>query len=394
MKLMWIRCGWITPAALVCCFTDGTTSIAASAATVPETVWVYVGTYTGGRSKGIYRFALDTQTGAPHSLGLAAEIVSPSFLALHPSQPFLYAVNEMGTFQGKPSGAVSAFSIERETGELQLLNQAAAGGSGPCHLVVDLRGRHVLVANYGSGSVAVLPIREDGHLQEAVSVVQHEGASQHPQRQTAPHAHGMYLDQAQRYALVPDLGLDKVLVYRFDESAGTLSAQDPPGIALPPGAGPRHLAFHPNGRWVYVINELNCTISPFRYRAPLGTLEALPAVSTLPDGVSLQPRFTTAEVAVHPSGKFLYGSNRGHDSIVVFSIDPTSGLLTWLQHEATQGKTPRHFQIDPGGKFLLAANQDSDSVVVFRINLETGNLTPAGHTLEVPAPVCITFFQP
>ena len=259
-------------------------------------------------------------------------------MALHPSHRFLYAVNEVGSFQGRNSGAVSAFSIHPDTGELTLLNQVASEGGGPCHLAVDRRGRHVLVANYGGGSVAVFAVRENGELGELASLQRHEGASVHPQRQTAPHAHGIYLDQANRHALVPDLGLDKVMVYRFDETQGTLSAHSPPWVVLPPGAGPRHLAFHPEGSWLFVLNELNCTVTPFRYRSRQGTLEALPALSTLPDGQTPQPRDTTAEVAVHPSGQFLYASNRGHDSIAVFSIDPSSGRLKPVAHRSTGGK--------------------------------------------------------
>jgi 6-phosphogluconolactonase len=353
---------------------------------------VYVGTYTGAKSKGIYLFALDPHTGALTPRGLAAETVSPSFLALHPRGRFLYAANEVGSFAGKPGGAVSAFAIDAASGKLALLNQQSSGGGGPCHLVVDRAGRNVLVANYGGGSVAVLPVGKDGALGALSATMQHAGSSVNPQRQKEPHAHSINLDPANRFALAADLGLDKVLIYRFDPRKGTLQPNDPPFASLKPGAGPRHFAFHPKGRYAYVINELDSTITAFAYDKKRGVLDRLQSVSTLPTGFA-QASYT-AEVQVHPSGKFLYGSNRGHDSIAVFAIDSKTGKLRPVEQEPTQGKTPRNFGIDPSGSFLLAANQNSDTIVVFRIDPQSGALAPTGQTVETPVPVCVKFLRP
>jgi 6-phosphogluconolactonase len=353
---------------------------------------VYFGTYTTNtKSKGIYVSRFDDRTGALTPPTLAAEASSPSFLAPHPSRDLVYAVSEINEFEGKKSGAVSAFAIERRTGALTLLNQQSSGGSGPAHVVVDRSGRNVLVANYGGGSVAVLPIAPDGKLQPASAFVQHTGASVNPQRQKGPHAHSVNVDAANRYAYVADLGLDKVLIYRYNPATGSLTASDPPFVEVEPGSGPRHFAIHPGGRFAYVINEIPCTITAFSRDTSGGGLKALTTVSTLPAGQTVAQGYSTAEVQVHPSGRFLYGSNRGHDSIVVFAIDGKTGGLTLVQHEPTQGNTPRNFGIDPSGRYLLAANQRSDSVVVFRIDAKAGRLTPTGHRIEVGAPVCVKF---
>lgn len=350
--------------------------------------WVFFGTYTGGNSKGIYRARIDLSSGALSDLQLAAEVENPSFLALHPNGKFLYAAGEVSKFKGEAGGAVSAFALDRKTGKLTLLNQQSSRGAGPCHLVVDRAGKNVLVANYGGGSVAVLPIDEDGRLREASSFVQHKGSSINRQRQEAPHAHSINLDAAGAFAVVADLGLDKLLVYRFDAEQGHLTPNDPPYNAVAPGAGPRHFAFHPNGRLAYAINELHSTLTALAYDAKRGTLKEIETVSTLPEPVKGN---STAEVQVHPSGKFVYGSNRGHDSLAIFAVDQETGRLTSRGHQSTGGKTPRNFGIDPTGAFLLAANQSSDTVVVFRIDPETGKLTPTGQSLEVPKPVCVKF---
>lgn len=362
------------------------TSAAAAPAQRGE-VRVYIGTYTRTGGQGIYLSRLDLATGKLQPPELAAEVTNPSFLAIHPSRPLLYAVGEMGNFEGKNTGAVSAFSMDPVTGKLTLLNQQSSRGTGPCHLVVDRSGKNVLVANYGGGSIACLPIRPDGRLGEATSSIQHEGSSVHPQRQQGPHAHSINLDAAGRFAFAADLGLDKILIYRFDAAEGKLAPNDPPGADVVPGAGPRHFAFHPTGRYAYVINELNSTITAFTYDARRGRLGIRQTVSTLPaefDGDN-----TTAEVQVHPSGRFLYGSNRGHDSIAAFAIDGRTGGLTPIGHQSTQGKAPRNFGIDPTGSYLLAANQGSNNIVVFRIDKQTGVLRPAGHSISVPMPVCI-----
>jgi 6-phosphogluconolactonase len=376
---------------LLCSFAvlGETRASAAEPAAKSDKLWAFVGTYTNkGSSKGIYQFDLDPATGKLTPRGLAAEVANPSFVAIHPNHRFLYAVSEVNDASGKKGGAVTAFAIDPKTGCLTRLNHELTGGNGPCHLVVDKQGKNVLVANYGSGCACVLPIHEDGKLGEATDSVQHHGSSVDKDRQEGPHAHSINLDPSNRFAFVADLGLDKVMVYRFDPAKGTIKPNDPPSAAVAPGSGPRHFAFHPNGRFAYVINEMKSTITPFAYDAEHGVLKPLHSVSTLPkEGFSGET--TTAEVQVHPSGKFLYGSNRGHDSIAVFTIDPQTGELTPAGHQGKDIKTPRNFGIDPTGKFLIVANQDSDSLVVFRIDPQTGELTPTGEKVECPMPVCV-----
>jgi|YNPNPStandDraft_1061719.scaffolds.fasta_scaffold20340_2 6-phosphogluconolactonase len=344
---------------------------------------VYIGTYTHGRSEGIYRGRLDLATGEFTLSGLAARVNHPSFLAIHPRGRFLYAVNEGDGGEG----AVSAFSLDPSTGALTFLNQQSSRGAGPCHLSVDRTGRWVLVANYGSGSVALLPLQDDGRLGEATDFIQHEGASINPQRQEGPHAHSITLDPANRYALAADLGLDQIRLYQLDPGRGKLLPHDPPAVAVKGGAGPRHLAFHPNGRYVYLINELDNTLIAFAYEASRGALREIQTVSTLPS--DFQGISYCADVQVAPSGRFVYGSNRGHDSIVVCAVEEATGRLTVIDYTPTQGKFPRHFAIDPTGTFLLAANQDSDNLVVFRIDPDSGRLSPTGQVVEVPTPVCV-----
>lgn len=357
-------------------------------------VLVYIGTYTGEHSQGVYVSRFDPRTGALGPPELAVESPNPSFLAVHPSGNVLYAVNEVGQFDGKPAGSVSAFAIDRPGGRLTLINRQPSGGPGPAHLVVDAGGRNVLVANYGGGSAAVLPIDGNGALQPPSSVVQHTGSSVNPDRQKQPHAHAVQLDPDNRFAYVPDLGIDRVMIYRFDRERGVLQPHDPPSAPVAAGAGPRHFAFHPGGRLAFVINELACTITTFSRESMPGALTAVHTVSTLPAGESVQKGYSTAEIRVHPSGRFVYGSNRGHETIAVFSLDEDTGRLTLVQHEPTQGSTPRNFNIDPSGRWLLAANQRSHSVVVFRIDTETGRLTPTGDRIEVGSPVAVAFVNP
>ncbi|MGB0579260.1 MAG: lactonase family protein [Limisphaerales bacterium] len=364
----------------------------AAASNARGVMWVYFGTYTKRESKGIYVARLDLKTGALSALStnaLAAESVNPSFLAIHPAGDKLYAVNEIADYNGEKAGAVSAFRINTDSGALELINQQSSKGGGPCHLVVDSSGQNVLLANYGGGSVAALPIADDGSLKPASTFVQHQGSSVNPRRQKGPHGHSINVDPGNKFAVAADLGLDKLLVYRFDAGAGTLVANNPPSASVVPGAGPRHFAFHGSGKFAYVINELNCTVTAFNYDAEAGTLTELQTVSTL--DVPQQKGFSTAEVQVHPSGRFLYGSNRGHDSIAVFTINQSSGRLTQVQVQPSGGTTPRNFGIDPTGQYLLAAGQNSDNVAVFRIDPNTGRITPTGHELEVPTPVCVKF---
>ena len=359
----------------------------AASAQEPTAWTIYIGTYSRGEGGGIYRAVLDATNGTLGEPELAAETPNPSFLAIHPNRKFLYAIGEASVIDGKPEGGVVAFAIDRETGNLTRLNAQSSGGRGPCHLMVDNAGRNVLVANYGGGSAAVLPIAPDGRLQPASSLVQHEGSSVDPRRQTAPHAHSINLDPANRFAFVADLGLDQVVIYQFSSEAGTLTPHAPPFAKVAPGAGPRHFAFHPTGRFAYVINELDSTLTAFTYDAQQGRLTTLQTVSTLPAG--FEGSNTTAEVVVHPSGNFVYGSNRGHDSLACYRIDPQTGKLALVGHTPTGGETPRNFAIDPAGRFVLAENQPSNSVVVFRVDPETGALAPTGSQITVPAPVCI-----
>jgi 6-phosphogluconolactonase len=350
---------------------------------------LFVGTYTEKESKGIYAYGFDAASSELTPLGVAAESANPSFLATDPSRRFLYAVNEVQNYKSASSGAVSAFAIDRQTGKLSLLNEVPSRGADPCYITFDNTGKYALVANYTGGSVAVFPVQSDGHIGEASAFVQHEGSSVNKERQEGPHAHWIETTADNRFAIAVDLGLDELLVYRFNAKTGSLIANDPPYAKLDPGAGPRHLAFHPNGKFAYVVNELQSSITAFTYDGSRGTLHKLTMVTTLPKGFSGSN--DTAEIKVHPSGKFLFASNRGHDSIAVFSIDSHSGTLTLVDHFSTQGKTPRNFEIDPAGKLLFVANQDTDNIVVFRINPNDGRLTPTGQILHVPAPVCLKF---
>jgi 6-phosphogluconolactonase len=353
-----------------------------------ESLDVYLGTYTSGRnaSKGIYCSKLDTDTGEISAPVLAAEAGNPSFLEVHPGGKFLYAVSESGG-----AGTVSAYAIDQDTGNLTLLNSQPSGGSGPCHVNIDHAGKNVLVANYGSGSASVIPIAADGKLAEPTGFVQHKGSSINPQRQKGPHAHSINVSPDNRFAFVADLGLDKVMIYKLDVDKGTIAANDPAFAKVKPGAGPRHFTFSADGRYAYVINELDGTITTFAYEPASGTLTEIQTITTLPDDFT--GRRSCAEVRVHPNGKFLYGSNRGHDSIVVYRIDPAKGTLRFVEHERAGIKTPRNFNIDPTGKFCLVANQGADSVIVFKIDQKTGALEPTGHKISIGKPVCIRFLR-
>lgn len=359
------------------------------AATKDNPMLIYIGTYTGPQSKGIYVSRFDSKTGSLSMPELAAETPNPTFLALHPNRRFLYAVGETSSFAGKPGGAISAFTLDAKSGQLTLLNQQSSRGAGPCHLALDSKGQCLLAANYGSGSIVALPIEPDGKLSEAGAFIQHEGSSINARRQAGPHAHFIMADPADRFALTCDLGLDKVLVYRLDPGKASLAPNDPPSISIKAGSGPRHLAFHPNGRFAYLINEMGSTLTALSYDSKRGALQELQTVSTLPD--DFRGPSSGAEVQVHPSGKFVYASNRGHDSIAVFAADAKTGKLAYLQHQPTGGKIPRHFALDPSGHWLLAENQGSDNIVVFSIDPKSGRLSPTGHTIEVGAPVCVLF---
>jgi 6-phosphogluconolactonase len=355
----------------------------------PKKYLLYVGTYTEKDSKGIYAFRFDAASGDLTPAGLAAETANPSFLAVDPNHRFLYAVNEVSKYQGAPSGAVSAFAIDPVSGKLTLLNEVPSRGTDPCYVSLDKTGKFVLVANYTGGSAAVFPVSKDGRLGESSAFIQLVGSSVNHERQAGPHAHWIETTADNRFAVVADLGVDQLHIYRFDAVHGALGENDPAFAALDPGAGPRHVAFHPSGKAVYVVNELNSTVTSFSYDARHGALSPLHTVSTLPANFS--GKNDTAEIHVHPNGKFLYVSNRGDDSITVFSLDPANGTLATVDRVSTQGKTPRNFEIDPTGTRLFVANQATGNIVVFRIDAKTGKLTPTGQVLQVPAPVCLKF---
>jgi 6-phosphogluconolactonase len=350
----------------------------------------YIGTYTGGSSQGIYVTQFDSASGKIGDARLAAETRNPSFLAIHPTGKYLYAVGELEEFEGEKSGAVTAFKIDQESADLHPINHAKSSGEGPCHLVVDHSGRFVLIANYGSGTVSVIEINPDGSLGKRTAFHQHTGSSVNPARQKGPHAHSINVDAQNRFAFAADLGLDKILIYRFNPQDGSLEANKPPFASVAPGSGPRHFSFAPSGKFAYVINEMALTVTGFAYDSAKGSLESIQTISTVPDGEK-RAGLSTAEVVVHPSGKFLYGSNRGHDSIAVFRIDPATGKLSFVECESTRGKTPRNFAVDPSGKYLLAENQGSDSIVILAINPDTGELDATGESVSVPSPVCVKF---
>lgn len=345
----------------------------------------YFGTYTKaeGGGEGIYAWRFDSGSGQMTEIGLAAEIVNPSFVAVHPNHQYLYAVTE--DFEGE--GAVSSFQIDHETGKLTLLNQVSSKGSGPCHLNLDSTGRMLAVANYGAGSTASFQVNADGKLSEAVSVMQHEGSSVNEQRQKGPHAHSVNFSLDDRFVITADLGTDDLFIFKADPATGKIEPNDPPSAKVKAGGGPRHFTFHPSGKFCYAINEMGNTITAFTWDAEAGVMEEIQMISTLPEGYTEISH--TAEVRAHPSGKFLYGSNRGHDSIAVFSIDQASGMLTAIEQVSTQGKTPRNFDLDPTGKYLFAENQRTSNVVTFAVDQETGKLTPTGQVLSVPMPACL-----
>jgi 6-phosphogluconolactonase len=352
---------------------------------------VYVGTYTGPKSKGIYGFWFDPRKGNLNEIGLAADIVNPSFLTLSPDQKYFYAVSELGNDR-RTNGFVSGFSIDKGTGTLKLINKVSSAGGGACHLVVDKTQQMLLVANYGSGSVAAFRVKPDGTLSDSTALVQHSGSSVNPRRQKGPHAHAVVLSPDNRFVFVPDLGLDQIKSYRIKPDSGSLTANDPPYVSVKPGSGPRHFTFHPSHHFAYSVNEMGSSVTAFSYDGPKGALKEVQTISTLPEGFDAVNN--SAEIAIDKTGRFLYASNRGNDSIAVFGIDGKKGTLSKIQIVPTQGKTPRNFAIDPTGRYLLAANQDSNTIVVFGIDRKSGRLTPTGLTVNAPSPVCIQFVPP
>ncbi|MGE5605101.1 MAG: lactonase family protein [Bacteroidota bacterium] len=361
---------------------------------------VYVGTYTEaikfgtgqvlqGKGEGIYLFKLDPSNGRLTFVSKTTGVVNPSYLALAPSGRYLYAVNELKEFDGKASGAVSAFAVESGTGQLRFINQLLSGGTDPCYVCVNNRESHVFITNFMSGSVSVYPILKNGGLDRPSQFIQHAGSSVNKTRQTGPHAHSLVFDRSNQYACVPDLGLDKLMLYKTDFSNGKLELLSCEPYTAKPGSGPRHCAFHPNGRFCYMINELDCTISALRFDQASGCFTLLQNVPTVLDG--FEGENSGADIEIHPNGEYVYGSNRGHNSIVIYKIDQNTGLLSPIGIESSHGKIPRNFAIDPTGTFLLVANQDTDNIVVFKIGND-GNLSKISE-VEAPTPVCIKMYQ-
>lgn len=392
VKRLMTRRGFLTAAGAGVLGATQARSASGRGVSYKEELLLYVGTYTSGKSVGIYQYRLDLTDGSFKHAGTTAGVVNPSYLTIDRARRRLFAVNEVEEYEGRPSGAVSSFEIDPKSGALRLLNRRRSMGGAPCYVTAADSGRFVLVANYVGGNVAVLPVSKDGKLGDAVHVEQLKGSGPNRERQEAPHAHFVTLDRASAYAYACDLGTDRVLVYRFDPRTGRLTPNAQASVALKPGAGPRHLDFHPDGRAAYVLNELDATVTAFALDPAQGSLSELETIATLP--ADFKGPNTSADIHVAPGGNFLYCSNRGHDSLAAFRIDPATRRLTLLGHTPTEGKNPRNFVIDPTGSFLLAANQGTDTIVSFRIDPRTGTLTPTGHRAEVPTPVCLKLTAP
>ncbi len=386
----WLAAALLAPLAVVAADRPPTPGPPPPSHEAATSMRIYVGTYTRGASQGIYVVGFDPAsgrfTGTPELAGRADQ---PSYLALHPNGRVLYAVNELQTFQGRATGAVSAFAIDASGGRLTLLNQQASEGTDPCHVTVDRAGRHVLVANYSSGTTAVLPVGPDGSLQPASSVRQRSGSGPVQARQAGPHAHMILLDPAERFAYSVDLGADRVFIDRYDGAAGRLTPNEPDAITVEAGSGPRHAAWHPSGRVLYLLNELQATVAAFRVDAARGTLTAFQTVPARAAGA--RGDNSGAAIVVSPDGRFVYASNRGDDTVAVFAVDASTHGLTAAGHVPTGGRVPRSIAIDPSGRWLIAANQRSGSLVVFRLDPATGLPEPTGVTAAVADPVCVLF---
>lgn len=346
----------------------------------------FVGTYTDGDSEGIYTCSLDDEAGTIERVSVTDAGENPSFLAVHPSGDYLYAVNEV------EEGAVTALSIDGATGELTVLNTVVTGGGAhPCYCAVDATGQYLLVAHYNGGSVAMVPIEDDGSVADPSHVVEHEGSSVDPERQTEPHPHSIRPGPANEFAYVPDLGTDRLYVYEMDLDAGELRPADQSWLELPDGAGPRHLDFHPGEDRLYLLNELDSTLTAIDRDPETGALEIVDSASTLPD--DFDGENITADVHVHESGEWVYASNRGHDSIARFEVDGSTGDLSYVECVSTEGEWPRHFTFTPAGTHLLAENKDTNDVVTFDVDADDGALSPTGDVTELPSPVCLQFLE-
>jgi 6-phosphogluconolactonase len=354
---------------------------------------VYVGTYTAPQSssKGIYAYRFDSKTGKMSPLGLMAEGPDPTFLAVHPNGKYLYAINEVDTYQGKKAGSVSAYSIDKSSGKLTLLNRVSSGASGPCHIVVDATGKAVMVANYSGGAFASFPVQADGKLGEAASVEVLKGSSMDKSRQNEPHAHSVVLTKNNKFMLGGDLGTDKVMIYKLDPATAKITPNSPAFATVKPGSGPRHLAFSPDQKHVWVLSEMASTVTTFEFDPNTAAMKEIDVVSTLP--ADYKGESTTAEIEVDAKGQHVYASNRGHDSIAVFDVDQKTGKLKLVQNVTTSGSIPRAFVIDPSGNFILAGNQKTNNISVMRIDRATGKLTPLSEKIELGAPVAFAFVK-
>lgn len=358
-----------------------------------ENFLVYFGTSTNAKngSKGIYVARFNSASGELTQPELAAEAGSPGFLAIHPSKKFLYAIGDIAPVDGKKVGGISSFAIDKSNGKLTPINQASAVGNGPCHVNVDQTGKLAAIANYGSGSVASYAIRDDGSVSEAASFFQHEGSSIDPKRQAGPHAHSVNFSPDNRFAFACDLGLDKVLIYKIDPATGKMTPNEPAFAKTPAGGGPRHLAFHPSGKYVFVNNEMAMSETVFAYDAEKGALSEIETVSTLPEADRGKKGFSTAETLAHPNGRFVYVSNRTHDTVAVFTCDPATGKLTLIQNVPVEGEIPRNICLDPSGKWLIAAHQNSGTAALFKVDQDSGKLTFTGMKVNVPGSICVRF---
>ncbi len=358
--------------------------VTCNAAAKEATVWIGMSTPPQGQKAGIYRATIDEETGKLSQPILATEINGPEFLALRPDGQRLYAACPLPN--GK--GGVAAFEISTDTKSLRHLNTEPIGSNGACHVAVDPAGRSLFSAQYGDGTIAAFPLAADGRIQPRTALIQHAGSGPNKARQDGPHPHSVNPAPKNEFLLVPDLGTDQIVVYHADPKTGLL---EPRGHGnSPPGAGPRHMKFHPNGKFVYVLNELDLSVTAFKYNAATGDLEAIHTISTLPEELR-ENSCTASEVCIHPNGRLLYAANRGHDSIAAFSVDPESGKLTFIEREAIRGNNPRNFNLDPSGKWLLAGGLISNTISVFKVNQDNGSLLFTGQTVNTPAPMCIVF---
>ena len=364
-------------------------SLSVAAIAAPTSV-VYFGTATTGDNRGIYASEFNSETGVLSPASRVAETSNPVFVAIHPNHKWLYSLGEVPGADGKPVGILQGYVINPANGGLTLINRRLTGGVNPCHLTIDSTGRFVLTTNYNGGFVAVYSLDAEGNLCERTALIQHSGQlGPVADRQNAPHAHSVNLDPTNRFAIVCDLGLDKVFVYHFDSSNGTLAPNTPPSVSVAPGAGPRHFAFHPNGKFAYVVNEVNSTMTAFSWDRENGILKEIQTVPLIP--ADYKQLDTSAEVVIHKSGKFLYASNRGYDSLRVFSIDQKTGLLTFVQDMREALKHPRNFLIDPSGKWLVCANRDANTATTYAIDPKTGALVYTGRSIDVPMAICVRF---